>query len=76
MSQDNPLWGAPRIHGELLKLGFEVEEHPRKAGARFCATIPTPLQQSISAWCRQWRSSACLPFWSWATVDDSCSGLR
>ena len=24
MSLDNPLWGAPRIHGELLKLGFEV----------------------------------------------------
>ena len=24
MSVDNPLWGAPRIHGELLKLGFEV----------------------------------------------------
>ncbi len=24
MSIDNPLWGAPRIHGELLKLGFEV----------------------------------------------------
>jgi transposase InsO family protein len=24
MSADNPLWGAPRIHGELLKLGFEV----------------------------------------------------
>ena len=22
MSQENPLWGAPRIHGELLKLGF------------------------------------------------------
>jgi hypothetical protein len=22
MSIDNPLWGAPRIHGELLKLGF------------------------------------------------------
>jgi hypothetical protein len=22
MSVDNPLWGAPRIHGELLKLGF------------------------------------------------------
>jgi len=26
MSKDNPLWGAPRIHGELLKLGFEVAE--------------------------------------------------
>ena len=22
MSVENPLWGAPRIHGELLKLGF------------------------------------------------------
>jgi hypothetical protein len=24
MSTANPLWGAPRIHGELLKLGIEV----------------------------------------------------
>ena len=24
MSLDNPLWGAPRIHGELLKLGIDV----------------------------------------------------
>jgi hypothetical protein len=23
MSIEKPLWGAPRIHGELLKLGFE-----------------------------------------------------
>ena len=22
----NPLWGAPRIHGDLLKLGFEISE--------------------------------------------------
>jgi hypothetical protein len=26
MSLENPLWGAPRIHGELLKLGFEVSQ--------------------------------------------------
>src|SRR5580704_3729154 len=26
MSVDNPQWGAPRIHGELLKLGFEVAQ--------------------------------------------------
>jgi len=26
MSHDNPLWGAPRIHGELLMLGIEVAE--------------------------------------------------
>ena len=26
MSTANPLWGAPRIHGELLKLGIEVSQ--------------------------------------------------
>jgi transposase InsO family protein len=26
MCQENPLWGAPRIHGELLKLGFDVAQ--------------------------------------------------
>ena len=26
MCRENPSWGAPRIHGELLKLGIEVAE--------------------------------------------------
>jgi transposase InsO family protein len=26
MSRANPLWGAPRIHGELLKLGFYIAQ--------------------------------------------------
>ncbi len=39
MANANLLWGAPRIHGELLKLGIEISEqsvsglldrHPRK----------------------------------------------
>ncbi|MSO99360.1 MAG: transposase [Rhodospirillaceae bacterium] len=41
MAAENPLWGAPRIHGELLKLGFELSQatvsnyirrHPRPRG--------------------------------------------
>jgi hypothetical protein len=24
MCKENPFWGAPRIHGELLKFGFEI----------------------------------------------------
>jgi putative transposase len=32
MSRANPLWGAPRIHGELLKLGIDVSQ----------ATVGTP----------------------------------
>src|SRR5258705_12679567 len=43
MSVENPLWGAPRIHGELLKLGFEIAQSsvakymvkaPRRCGPR------------------------------------------
>src|SRR5260370_20063794 len=26
MSRENPLWGAPRIHGEWLKLGIDIGE--------------------------------------------------
>jgi len=26
MCRENPLWGAPRIHGELLKLGIDIGE--------------------------------------------------
>jgi len=38
MASANPLWGAPRVHGELLKLGFEISERtvsrlmPKKEG--------------------------------------------
>jgi len=32
MSLADPLWGAPRIHGELLKLGIEV---PEAAAAKY-----------------------------------------
>ena len=28
MAEENLEWGAPKIHGELLKLGFEVSERP------------------------------------------------
>src|SRR5260370_2775705 len=29
MSRENPLWGAPRIHGELLKLRIHIGETHR-----------------------------------------------
>jgi hypothetical protein len=28
MSIENPLWGAPKIHSELLKLGIEIHKWP------------------------------------------------
>ena len=42
MSIDNPLWGAPRIHGELLKLGFEVAQ---SSAAKYMIKRRGPLSQ-------------------------------
>ena len=42
MSVANPLWGAPRIHGELLKLGIEVGQTPV---AKYMATGRRPPSQ-------------------------------
>jgi putative ABC transport system permease protein len=33
MSRENPMWGAPRIHGELLKLGIDLGETSVSNGA-------------------------------------------
>ena len=30
LSRQNPLWGAPRIHGELLKLGIDIGDLERE----------------------------------------------
>jgi hypothetical protein len=40
MSEENPLWGAPRIHGELLKLGFKIAESTASNGAPSRTAIP------------------------------------
>jgi hypothetical protein len=37
LSQANPLWGAPRIHGELLKLGIRIGQ---TAVAKYMARRP------------------------------------
>jgi transposase InsO family protein len=42
MSVENPLWGAPRIHGELLKLGFEVAQ---STVAKYMVKRPGPPSQ-------------------------------
>ena len=43
MSRDNPLWGAPRIHGELLKLGIEISQ---AAVSKYMIRHPKPPSQS------------------------------
>src|SRR6476660_1148853 len=68
MSVANPLWGAPRIHGELLKLGIEVGQTSvaniwceggvlrRRDGGRFFVTTLMASPRRTCSWCRQSRS--------------------
>jgi len=46
MSLANPLWGAPRIHGELLKLGIEVSQ----------ATVAKYMARSRKPPSQTWRT--------------------
>jgi hypothetical protein len=50
MAKENGLWGAPRIHGELLKLGFTVSE---RTVSRYLPDRPTRRSQSWREPCRQ-----------------------
>ena len=43
MATENCLWGAPRIHGELLKLGFTVSE---RTVSRYLRDRPTRRSQT------------------------------
>lgn len=43
MSRDNPLWGAPKIHGELLKLGIDIGE---TSGSKYMARRRRPPSQT------------------------------
>src|ERR1700736_3236150 len=49
MSRANPLWGAPRIHGELLKLGIDVGQ---TSVAKYMARRRQPPSQG-------WRTFLC-----------------
>ena len=43
MSMANPLWGAPRIHGELLKLGIQISQ---ATVAKYMVRQPKPPSQT------------------------------
>jgi len=43
MSSANPRWGAPRIHGELMKLGIDIGE---TTVAKYMVRPRTPSSQT------------------------------
>ena len=88
MSMENPLWGAPRIHGELLKLGFEIAE---STVSKYMIRRRRPPSQTWRTFLHNHADAIagidlcvvptltfeCLfAFVVVATVDDSCSGSQ
>jgi hypothetical protein len=49
MSKENALWGAPRIHGELLMLGIEIAE---STVARYMTRRQGPASQGWKTFLR------------------------
>ena len=47
MSLANPLWGAPRIHGELLKLGIDVSQATVSRYLPWRPKVPSPTWRSF-----------------------------
>ena len=67
MAYENPTWGAPRIHGELAKLGFNVSERPCRGTCRGsgrageCSESGGPSFGITERALRRWTSSRCRP---------------
>jgi hypothetical protein len=71
MNAANPLWGAPRIHGELLKLGIETS---RATVAKYMIRrrgTPSPTWRSFLL--NQAKVSRLSPFSSWLVHRFGCS---
>src|SRR3981081_4051847 len=80
MSAENPLWGAPRIHGELLKLGFEVAQ---SSVAKYMLRRCGPPSQGWRTFLRNhapdippWICSLFRPLASTCSTSSSSSGWR
>ena len=69
MVAENPNWGAPRIHGELCKLGFEVSERTVSRWIKRTTRCPdlAPALARVSS--KTSRSNRCHGFFHCADAD-------
>ncbi len=66
MAAANPVWGAPRIHGELLKLGFEISE--RTVSRLMPKKDKKPTQTWMTFLCNHVGQLVSIDFFTVATV--------
>ena len=88
MSFENPLWGATKLHGELLKLGIEVaqstvsiymvprRDRPLQTWKTFLRNHMDGLRRLICSWFRRLPFNSSTHFLFLAIDGGSCCGLR
>jgi len=68
MVAQNPTWGAPRIHGELLMLGFEVSERTISRWMKRAPRDPEPAQRWLAFLRNHREAIAAMDFFTVPTI--------
>ena len=68
MVDENPTWGAPRIHGELLMLGFDVSERTISRWMRHAPGNPEPAKRWLAFLHNHREAIAAMDFFAVPTV--------
>ena len=68
---DNPTWGAPRIHGELLKLGFDLSERSVSQWIRRAPRDPDPVKQWLTFLRNHREAIAAMDFFTVPTLSNT-----
>ncbi len=65
---ENPTWGAPRIHGELRMLGFDVSERTVSRWMRRAPTDPEPAKRWLAFLRNHREAIAAMDFFTGSTI--------
>jgi transposase InsO family protein len=68
MMAENPSWGAPRIHGELVMLGFDVSERTISRWMKRASTNPDPAKRWLAFLRNHKEAIAAMDFFTVPTV--------
>lgn len=68
MVAENPTWGAPRIHGELLMLGFDVSERTISRWMKRAPRDPEPAQRWLAFLRNHREAIAAMDFFTVPTI--------
>jgi hypothetical protein len=68
MVAENPTWGAPRIHGELLMLGFDVSERTISRWMKRAPRDPEPAKRWLAFLRNHREAIAAMDFFTVPTI--------